>query len=508
MPFFKTDLKNVKDRLDCLDKFSKQMMEVLLKGSDISTEFRDGIVKTSSFLDEISKEVETSITPFMNSDTPQDLQSALNTIVEIKHCMKTRGNLIEDIENTLKKFDEYYNVDPLKIEYEEVCGTWFEMLNELVEMETRISTSLSSKTFFQNQLSGLKTTFQQHRDTLKTLEDVTTEVKLRSAIETLETLLSTEEPLSEEINTVVLEGKNIIRSIDNMDDMKRIQLEIQSLQSAYRVIQNSISMKHKKYTAILGQLDEYKSLIQSHELFIESTRDMMENLSDVLDNSVMEHNKAQLSSLENSILDKRLEHDRIVNLAETVLRCLADESYLKETTTNLKISWNRMNCAMTEAATSIENNSKTLKNLYNGIAMLMKETLEKSKMIVATSDVSSDIAIVRFEICILHQTLLINRLDNPSYLFFSFYFIFNFVNFLINKIQTQYCFLQLRQQHRQMKMTLKELDVFISTVERIRLAVESSLERCSDPVRKDLTDRLTAFSDLWSTTKTRTEAGL
>ena len=396
MPFFKTDLKNVKDRLDALDKFSKQMMEVLLKGSDISTEFRDSIVKTSSFLEEISKEIETSITPFLASDSPQDLQSALNTVVEIKHCMKTRGHLIEDIENTLKKFDEYFNVDPLKVEYEEVCGSWFEMLHELDEIETKLSTSLSSKTFFQNQLAGLKTTFQQHRDTLKTLEEVTTEVKLRSALETLEQLLSTEKTLSEEINGVVLEGKNIIRSIDNMDDMKRIQLEVQSLQSAYRVIQNSIWMKHKKYSAILAQLDEYKSLIRSHELFIQSTQDLMENLSNVLGESVMTHNKNQLASLENSILDKRLEHDKIVNLAETVLRCLADESYLKETATNLRISWNRMNCAMTEAATSIENNSKTLKNLYNGIAMLVKETLEKSKMIVSTKDVSNDIAVVRF----------------------------------------------------------------------------------------------------------------
>ena len=371
------------------------MMEVLLKGSDISTEFRDGIAKTNAFLQEISQEVETSITPFLSSDTPQELQSALNTIVEIKHCMNTRGHLIEDIENTLKKFDEYFNVEPLKTEYEEVCGSWFEQLHELDEMETKLSTNLSSKTFFQNQLAGLKLTFQQHRDTLKSLEEVTTEVKLRAAIETLEKLLTSEKTLSEEINSVVLEGKNIIRAIDNMEDMKRIQLEVQSLQSAYRVIQNSISMKHKKFTAILGQLDEYKSLIQSHELFIESTQSMMENLSSVLDETVMEQNKAQLANLENSILDKRLEHDKIVNLAETVLRCLADESYLKETATNLKISWNKMNCAMTEAATSIENNSKTLKNLYNGIAMLKKETLEKSKMIVSTQDVSNDIAVVR-----------------------------------------------------------------------------------------------------------------
>ena len=390
----------MKDRLDALEKFSKQMMEVLLKGSDISTEFRDGIAKTNSFLQEISQEVETSITPFLSSDTPQDLQSALNTIVEIKHCMNTRGHLIEDIENTLKKFDEYFNVEPLKTEYEEVCGSWFEQLHELDEMETKLSTNLSSKTFFQNQLAGLKATFQQHRDTLKSLEEVTTEVKLRAAIETLEKLLTSEKTLSEEINSVVLEGKNIIRAIDNMEDMKRIQLEVQSLQSAYRVIQNSISLKHKKFTAILGQLDEYKSLIQSHEVFIESTQTMMENLSSVLDETVMEQNKAQLANLENSILDKRLEHDKIVNLAETVLRCLADESYLKETATNLKISWNKMNCAMTEAATSIENNSKTLKNLYNGIAMLKKETLEKSKMIVSTQDVSNDIAVVRIEIFI------------------------------------------------------------------------------------------------------------
>lgn len=395
VPFFKTDLKNVKDRLDALDKFSKQMMEVLLKGSDISTEFRDGIAKTSSFLQEISEEVETSITPYQASDSPQDLQSALNTIIEIKHCMNTRGHLIEDIEATLKKFDEYFNVEPLKTEYEEVCGSWFEQLHHLDEMETKLSTSLSSKTFFQNQLAGLKATFQEHRDTLKSLEEVTTEVKLHAAIETLEKLLASEKTLSEEINSVVLEGKNIIRTIDNMEDMKRIQLEVQSLQSAYRVIQNSISMKHKKFTTIRGQLEEYKSLIQSHELFIESTQSVMENLSSVLDESVLEENKTHLAKLENSILDKRLEHDKIVNLAETVLRCLADESYLKETATSLKIRWNKMNCAMTEAATSIENNSKSLKNLYNGIAMLKKETLEKSKMIVSTKDVSNDIAVVR-----------------------------------------------------------------------------------------------------------------
>ena len=392
------------------------MMEVLLKGSDISTEFRDGIAKTNSFLQEISQEVETSITPFLASDTPQELQSALNTIVEIKHCMNTRGHLIEDIENTLKKFDEYFNVEPLKTEYEEVCGSWFEQLHELDEMETKLSTNLSSKTFFQNQLAGLKATFQQHRDTLKSLEEVTTEVKLRAAIKTLEKLLTSEKTLSEEINSVVLEGKNIIRAIDNMEDMKRIQLEVQSLQSAYRVIQNSISMKHKKFTAILGQLDEYKSLIQSHELFIESTQSMMENLSSVLDETVMEQNKAQLANLENSILDKRLEHDKIVNLAETVLRCLADESYLKETATNLKISWNKMNCAITEAATSIENNSKTLKNLYNGIAMLKKETLEKSKMIVSTQDVSNDIAVVRILIMVLYLWInMIVSIDIQSF---------------------------------------------------------------------------------------------
>ena len=414
------------------------MMEVLLKGSDISTEFRDGIAKTNSFLQEISQEVETSITPFLASDTPQDLQSALNTIVEIKHCMNTRGHLIEDIENTLKKFDEYFNVEPLKTEYEEVCGSWFEQLHELDEMETKLSTNLSSKTFFQNQLAGLKATFQQHRDTLKSLEEVTTEVKLRAAIETLEKLLTSEKSLSEEINSVVLEGKNIIRAIDNMEDMKRIQLEVQSLQSAYRVIQNSISMKHKKFTAILGQLDEYKSLIQSHELFIESTQTMMENLSSVLDETVMEQNKAQLANLENSILDKRLEHDKIVNLAETVLRCLADESYLKETATNLKISWNKMNCAMTEAATSIENNSKTLKNLYNGIAMLKKETLEKSKMIVSTQDVSNDIAVVRIELFIYSfQTIFIAQfcLSYDCLLLFCF-LLFHIVNYALFPVAT------------------------------------------------------------------------
>ena len=59
-----------------------------------------------------------------------------------------------------------------------------------------------------------------------------------------------------------------------------------------------------------------------------------------------------------------------------------------------------------------------------------------------------------------------------------------------------------------MKMTLKELDVFTSTVERIKLAVESSLDKCSEVVKKDLTERLEAFNDLWNTTKSQTESGI
>ena len=57
VPFFRTDLKNVQDRLDALDKFSKQMIEVLLKGSDISNEFNDNMYKTKGFLLEMSQEV-------------------------------------------------------------------------------------------------------------------------------------------------------------------------------------------------------------------------------------------------------------------------------------------------------------------------------------------------------------------------------------------------------------------------------------------------------------------
>jgi len=43
----------------------------------------------------------------------------------------------------------------------------------------------------------------------------------------------------------------------------------------------------------------------------------MENLSNTLDEAVIEFNKSQLASFENSILDKRLEHDKMITLAET-----------------------------------------------------------------------------------------------------------------------------------------------------------------------------------------------
>ena len=56
-------------------------------------------------------------------------------------------------------------------------------------------------------------------------------------------------------------------------------------------------------------------------------------------------------------------------------------------------------------------------------------------------------------------------------------------------------------------MTLKELEVFTSSVERVRLSVESSLARCSETVKKDLSERLASFNDLWNTTKSQTEAG-
>jgi hypothetical protein len=58
-----------------------------------------------------------------------------------------------------------------------------------------------------------------------------------------------------------------------------------------------------------------------------------------------------------------------------------------------------------------------------------------------------------------------------------------------------------------MKMTLKELEVFTSTAERVKLSVESSQERCSELVWKDLSDRLKSFTDLWNSTKSQTEAG-
>ena len=58
-----------------------------------------------------------------------------------------------------------------------------------------------------------------------------------------------------------------------------------------------------------------------------------------------------------------------------------------------------------------------------------------------------------------------------------------------------------------MKMTLKEIDIYTSTVERVRMSVESSLGQCSEEVREDLSRRLTEFNELWSTTKTLTEEG-
>ena len=261
------------------------------------------------------------MTLHLESDTPQVIQTALHIIADIKHCMNSKAHLIEDIESILKKFSDYFNTEQLKLEFEDVCASWFELLRDLEEVETKLNMNLSSKTFFQTQLTTLKETLQRHQDTLTTIEDVTTEIKLRSAIEILENLQIHDKTVEEAINKIVLEGKNIIRSIDNVTEMKKIQCEIQSLQSSYRVIQNSISMKHKKYTTILLQLDEYKSLIQSHELYIDATQNLMENLSDVLDENIIEYNKDQLRSFENSILDKRLEHDKVITLAETGTGC-------------------------------------------------------------------------------------------------------------------------------------------------------------------------------------------
>ena len=341
-------------------------------------------------------QMDTNVTPYISSENPQELQLALNTIPEIKHCMKTRSHLIEDTEENLKRFDEHFDTDSLKSEYEEVCGSWFELLNDLEELQPKIETSLSSKTFFQSHVINLKETLDRHQETLKTVEDVTTEEKLQETLDVLETLLLEDEAVGEEINRVMLEGKSIIRNIDNVEEMKKIQLEMQSLQSTYRVIQNSIDVKHKKYATIMSQLEEYKHLVQAHEIFIDSTQNFLDDMSDILDETIIDFNKTQLSALENAILDRRLEHDKVINLSETVLRCLRDETEWKETTSAVKMKWNKLNCNINEAGTAIENSSKTLRNLYNNIAIIKKETHDKWKITVDIEDISNDIANVSF----------------------------------------------------------------------------------------------------------------
>ena len=336
--------------------------------------------------------MDTSVTPFIGSENPQELQLALNTIPEIKHCMKTRAHLIEETEENLKRFDDHFDTDPLKNEYEEVCGSWFELLNDLEELQPKIETSLSSKTFFQSNIVNLKVTLKRHQDTLKTLEDVTTEEKLQTALDVLETLLLEDESVGEDMSRVILEGKTIIRNIDNVEDMKKIQVEMQTIQSSYRVIQNSVSVKHKKFDVIMAQLQEYKHIMQAHEVFIDSTQEFLDDMCDMLDDTVIEFNKTQLSALENAILDRRLEHDKVVNLSETVLRCLVDETELMETTSSVKLKWNKLNCSINEAGTAIEHSAKTLRNLYNNIHILKKETDDKWKITVDVEDISNDIA--------------------------------------------------------------------------------------------------------------------
>ena len=58
-----------------------------------------------------------------------------------------------------------------------------------------------------------------------------------------------------------------------------------------------------------------------------------------------------------------------------------------------------------------------------------------------------------------------------------------------------------------MKMTMKELDSFTSTVTRVKLSVEGTLSKCSASVRKDLTGRLAEFTHLWESTRSAAEEG-
>ena len=79
----------------------------------------------------------------------------------------------------------------------------------------------------------------------------------------------------------------------------------------------------------------------------------------------------------------------------THTRCLTGEVALKESVVDVKTQWNRVHCALNEASTAIENNSKTLKGLYSSVAMLQRETVEKTKCVVRREDISSDITTVR-----------------------------------------------------------------------------------------------------------------
>ena len=206
------------------------------------------------------------MTPYVTSDNAHSLQSALNSISELRHMISTKGHLIEDIESNLRSFSRYFTTDTLKAEYESLCADWFALLQQLEDQQGAVSGNLANRTFFTEELGKVRSRLTELQDLLKSVEEVRTEVELRAALTLLEDLVVRDRELEEAVVRVMAEGKNIIRSVESVSDMRQIQADTQHLQSTYRVFQNGVNMKQKKYTAILAQLEEFRTLIASHKV--------------------------------------------------------------------------------------------------------------------------------------------------------------------------------------------------------------------------------------------------
>ena len=231
--------------------------------------------------------------------------------------MNTKHNLIEDVENKIQSFTKFFSTNSVKNEFEVLCGTWFEIVHELDELENKLSQKLDSKSFLDNQIETLKVQLATQNNTVVAIEDVDTEVKLRSTMELLENLQREDCVLEGNLNKVIAESKNILRNVDTITDMKKIQQETQSLQTAYRKSHNTVQSKIKKYGNVARNLDEFLSQYQEHDLFLETTLQMLNDIVLTLDQDVLDYGKSQVTEYESAIMEHSLQRDALISLART-----------------------------------------------------------------------------------------------------------------------------------------------------------------------------------------------